>query len=44
MAGWAAELVWVGKFVSPDLKFEQYTIQAIASRYTDYAVVTSEIN
>ena len=36
-AGWASEPVWI---VSPPPEFDPRTFQSVASRYTDYAILT----
>ena len=37
-AGWAPGLVWTGVEISPPPGFDPWTVQSVASHYTDYAI------
>jgi hypothetical protein len=41
LGGWVSEPVLKGRKISPPPEFDRRTVQAVACRYTDYAILTA---
>jgi hypothetical protein len=40
-AGWVSEPFWTGRKISPPPVFDRRTVQPVALRYTDYAILNA---